>query len=191
MKTGYVVLLGMVALSGCHSNYSTTGTTPNPTPTVTPLPTPWPTVCPAWGCGPAPIHTVIVSDSSPGETKDTDLQQAEVEQDTIESRAGSIAEQFQMNYQSAVQLAALADHVQQLTSTNSLTADDREAIAGAALGIAGITSDEVNTATVKSLKGDQTGVDDLVTKAALNLGMPSSANLRDKLLPSLGVDLKN
>ena len=65
---------------------------------------------------------------------------------------------------------------------------DRDALTQAALGVAGIQMGDVNTAIDALGKtGSTTAVDDLMTKAASNLGMPSSAALRDQILPSLGI----
>ena len=70
-----------------------------------------------------------------------------------------------------------------------LTDDDRTAIADAALSVAGISNDDVTSAYANFVKGDKTAVDGLLTQAAVNLGMPSSAGLRDQILPSLGINL--
>ena len=60
---------------------------------------------------------------------------------------------------------------------------------GSALIVAGISGDEVNKAYTAYFNGDKSAVDGLVTQAAVNLGMPSDAGLRDQILPSLGINL--
>ena len=77
-----------------------------------------------------------------------------------------------------------------LTSSGQITEEDREAITHAALNVAGLSTDDVNAAIARMIKdGDKSAIDDLVNKAATNLGMPSSAGLRDQLLPALGINL--
>jgi len=49
----------------------------------------------------------------------------------------------------------------------------------------------VNDALAKMVQdGDQQAIDDLMNKAASNLGMSSSAGLRDQLLPALGIQFQ-
>jgi hypothetical protein len=172
-------------------------------PTIRPispiLPNPIPTVCPVWGCnGPEPIYPVdpintpvSISDSTDSGTRDTDLQQANLQSATLASRAQMLSTQFQMSVSAATQLAVLGDKVQLMTSQGQELSDaDRDAITQSALSIAGVTSDEVNQAFQQSVAGDNSATDALVAKAAQNLGMPSSDNLRGQLLQALGVQLQ-
>jgi hypothetical protein len=124
-----------------------------------------------------------------GGTKDVDLQKADYQSKTQDQRAQYIANQFQMSVSSALQLTQLSDKVVQMTKTNQMTGADRDAVTKSALGIAGISTDEVNDAFQKSMNGDTGAADDLLEKAAKNLGMSSSASLRDQLLPALGVSM--
>jgi hypothetical protein len=94
-----------------------------------------------------------------------------------------------MSFDSAVQLTKLADTVQSLSSQGAMTTEDRDAITQSALGVAGITTDQVNAAIANTINGDTKAMDDLIQQAAQNLGMPSSAGLRDQLLPALGINL--
>ena len=107
----------------------------------------------------------------------------------MNSRAQDLASQFSMSFESALQLSQLADRMNAMSSAGALTDDDRTAIADAALSVAGITNEQVTTAYSNFIKGDQTAVNGLLTQAAVNLGMPSSAGLRDQILPSLGINL--
>ena len=175
------------------------GCGPTPIHTFSPIPiasfgpNPTPTICPAWGCdGPEPIYPIgVVTDSTDSDTRDTDLQQANLQSATLASRAQAIANQFQMSVSAATQLAVLGDKVQAMTAQGQdLTDEDRDAITQSALNIAGLTSDEVNDAFQKSVAGDNSAADALVEKAAQNLGMPSSDNLRGQLLQALGVQLQ-
>jgi len=94
-----------------------------------------------------------------------------------------------MSFDSARQLAQLADQMSTLTASGADSEEAREAIAHAALGVAGISSDDVNQAVATAIKnGDQTAISALMDKAATNLGMQSSAGLRDQLLPTLGIN---
>ena len=70
-----------------------------------------------------------------------------------------------------------------------MTDDDRVALADAALNVAGISNDQVTAAYANYMNGDTTAVETLLTQAATNLGMPSSAGLKDQILPSLGINL--
>jgi hypothetical protein len=126
-----------------------------------------------------------------GATKDVDLQRAEVQQAAIEDRAQSLASSFSMNIESARQLTQLADKMNEFQSqSGGITTADQVALTNAALGVAGVSSNDLNSAIVKMTQNqDQSGVNDLLTKAAANLGMPSTAALRDQILPSLGINL--
>ncbi len=126
-----------------------------------------------------------------GQTHDVDLQQAQIANQQLEQAAQALASQYQMNTEKARQLAQLASRVSQLTQNgNSMTADDRESIANAALGVAHITAEEITDTLGKVARdGNQKAIDDLMVKAATNLGMPDATGLRDSLLPSLGISL--
>jgi flagellar biosynthesis/type III secretory pathway protein FliH len=122
-----------------------------------------------------------------GSTKDVDLQKANYQEKTLEDRAELIANQFQMSVEAATQLTQLSQKVQKMAMSGHMTAKDREAITKSALSIAGLTTEEVNDALKATMEGDKRATEDLLEKAARNLGMDSSADLRDKLLPSLGI----
>lgn len=130
-----------------------------------------------------------LTDSVDATTRDTDLQQADLQQADVATRAQSVATQFNMNYTAAVQLTQLSDKVQAMTKAGSMTSEDREAITESALSVAGIGTEDVNNAIAATLKGDTTAMNALMDKAATNLGMPSSAGLRDQILPALGINL--
>ena len=116
---------------------------------------------------------------------------ADVQMAAIEGRAQAFASQFQMDVGAARQLTQLADRMQSLTAQGQMTDEDRDALSQAALGVAGISGDDVAKAYARMLNSnDQSAVDDLMTKAATNLGMPSTAGLRDQILPSLGIKLQ-
>lgn len=129
-----------------------------------------------------------VTHSASSKSVDTDLQIAQVQQADFEARAEQIANRFQMELNSARQLTQLADKVEEMTRKSGLSSDDREAITESALGVAGISTDEVNQAIGKMLdEGNQKPIDALMNKAARNLGMPSSVGIREELLPALGI----
>jgi hypothetical protein len=129
-------------------------------------------------------------DSSIGtSTKDTDLQKAGVQTKSLEQRAQFIANQFSMSVGAATQLTQLSDRVKQMAVSGRMTSADRVAVTQSALGIAGLSTDQVNDAITRMNSGDESAASALMQKAAVNLGMPSSAALRDKLLPALGVTL--
>ena len=128
------------------------------------------------------------ADSVGGDTKDVDLQRSDFQQQGLNDRAQAFASQFQMDFDKAIVLTQLADKVQALTLRNEMTAQQRETIVDGALSTAGIKSDEVNSAIAQiGQHADQTAMNNLMEKAAKNLGMPSSAGLRDQLLPALGI----
>ena len=123
------------------------------------------------------------------DTKDVDLQRAELQGQNLDTQAQSISGQFGMSFESARQLAQLADKMSTLSASGSVSEEDRETITHAALSIAGLSTEDVNTAIQSMIKdGNQNAMDDLMNKAATNLGMTSSAGLRDQLLPSLGIN---
>jgi hypothetical protein len=210
-------LIALTMFSACNSHSTTTTTTTLSSGITPPTgtPTPEPTICPAWGCGKPPIiissggydptpmptptaigpakpvcgiETTCVEDSfGEGDTKDVDLQRADLQDQNMNDRAATIAQQFGMNFDSAHQLAVLADRVQTLTDAGTVSPDAEQAVIQSALSIAGLSQDEVTTAITQSLQGDESGVNALMDKAATNLGMSSTATLRDQLLPALGI----
>jgi hypothetical protein len=127
--------------------------------------------------------------SQSAQTKDVDLQQADLQQANDQARAQQISNQFQMSTQASIQLVQLSDRVKQMTKQGQMTTEDRDAVTKAGLTIAGVTPDQVNDAIQRSMNGDTGAADALLDKASQNLGMPSSAALRDKLLPALGYNL--
>lgn len=129
-----------------------------------------------------------VADSVGGVTKDVDLEQAQANEADQASRASNIANSFGMDYDKALQLTRLSDQVQSLSKSNQMTTEDQDAITQQALAVAGVSSEDVNKTVVQVVQtGDQSAIDNLMTKAATNLGMPSSAGLRDQILPALGI----
>lgn len=131
-----------------------------------------------------------LSNSVGGGTKDIDLQQSQADQADQASRARNFANQFQMDYGKALELTRLADQVQSLSKSNQMTGDDQQAITEKALAVSGISTVEVNQTIARVIRdGDQTAINDLLNKAATNLGMPSSAGLREQILPALGIKL--
>jgi predicted phage tail protein len=129
-----------------------------------------------------------ISDSVGGTTSDIDNQQAAIAQQNQAARAQSLANEFQMSFESAQQLTELSDQVKTLTARGQMTDEDRAAVMDKTLAIAKLTAAEVNSATAAAIKsGDTSAMDALMVKAAQNLGMPSSQGLRDKLLPALGL----
>jgi len=124
------------------------------------------------------------------DTHDTDLQRAEAQEQNLADRAQGISDQYQMTYEKAMELTKLADKVQAMTVQGQMTEDDRDAVVASAMGAAGVSEAEVNAAVASVAKdGNQNAINALMEKAAKNLGMPSSAGLRDQLLPSLGIQL--
>jgi hypothetical protein len=123
-----------------------------------------------------------------GDTKDVDLQRADLQGQNLDNKAQSLSGQFGMTFESARQLAQLADKMSSLSASGAVSEEARDDIARSALAVAGISSDDVNTAMASMIKdGDQKAVQALMDKAAANLGMSSSAGLRDQILPSLGI----
>lgn len=126
------------------------------------------------------------------QTKDTDLQHANVQQAALESAAQHVAAQFQMSVVAARQLVTVADRMNQLVAQGQgqITAADRMSVVSSVLSVGGVSTDDVNTALANSLKGDMTTANALVEKAATNLGMPDSQTLRNKLLPAYGINVQ-
>ena len=124
------------------------------------------------------------------DSHDTDLQRAEAQQQILTDRAQNIADQFQMGYDKALELTKLADKVQSMTVQGQMTLADRNAVVNSAMGMAGVNTAEVNAAMQSVAQdGNQKALNALMDKAAANLGMSSSAGLRDQILPSLGIQL--
>jgi len=105
----------------------------------------------------------------------------------MNNRASAIADKFGMDFGSAHQLAVLADRVQTLNAQGAVSSDDEQGVIQAAMGIAGLSQDEINSAITQSLQGNESATNSLMEKAAQNLGMSSTAVLRDQLLPALGI----
>jgi hypothetical protein len=128
--------------------------------------------------------------SNESDTRDTDLQQANLEQSDTTQRAQNLADHFQMSFDNALQVTELADKMNQLTASGQMTDEDRAAISDAALNLAGVTGAEVNAAVSDILTSkDETKMNALMDQAAAHLGMASSAGLRDEILPALGMHL--
>jgi hypothetical protein len=132
---------------------------------------------------------VIYSNS--GQNKDVDLVRAQVESQDLQSRAIAVSAQYGMSITGAAQLTQLSDRMQTLTvNGQQMTDEDRAALTEAAFEVAGVSGDDVNAAAATMIKtGDKTAVNDLLEKAATNLGMNSPAMLRDQILPSLGINI--
>ncbi len=131
-----------------------------------------------------------LSDSVESDTKDVDLQRSDVEEAALADRSAALANQFQMSLDGATQLTELADKVQALSSAGTMTTEDRQAITQAALSVAGLSSDDVNQATAKIIQtGNCAPLNDLMTKAASNLGMSSADGIREQILPTLGINI--
>ena len=126
-------------------------------------------------------------------TKDTGLEQAQFQQALMGAKAQGLVNRFSMSFSSAIQIAQLANRIQAISALGNgqLTAADRQAVTQSALNIVGITSDQVNAAVTQAQQGDSTAAEALLDTAAKNLGMSSSASLRDQLLPALGITLGN
>jgi len=126
------------------------------------------------------------------QTKDVDLQRADLQSDLQEQRAQTLASHFGMNIDSARQLSLLVDRMNSLTDgSGQISDEDRASLSDAAFSIAHISSDDVNAAIQNYIQnGDKSALDDLMEHAATNLGMPSSAGLRDEILPSLGINIQ-
>jgi flagellar biosynthesis/type III secretory pathway protein FliH len=122
-----------------------------------------------------------------GGTKDVDLQRAVIQEQNLADRAEKIANQFHMSLESATQLTHLTQKMQKMAMSGQMTLKDRQELTKNALNIAGLTPDEVNQALSQALKGDRRPAEDLIEKVAHNLGMDSSTDLRDKLLPNFGI----
>jgi hypothetical protein len=125
-----------------------------------------------------------------GASKDTDLQKANAQKADVTARAQTIANRFQMSVQASVQLVQLSDRVKQMSTVGAMSDSDRVAVTNAGLAVAGVTPDQVNQAIQKGLNGDDSAAEAMLSKAAKNLGMPSASNLRDQLLPALGVTIQ-
>jgi hypothetical protein len=126
--------------------------------------------------------------SQDSQTRDTDLQQAQIQNQDFLSRAAKVSTNYQMSFSSALQLTLLADKIN-ATTEQALTDQDRQAITQTTLSIAGVSSSDLTTAVTASMSGDDTASNNLVTKISQNLGMPSDTTLRNKILPLLGVSL--
>jgi len=122
-----------------------------------------------------------------GGTKDTMLQRAKAQNISAEDRAQGLADRFDMSFQSAYQLAQLSDQVKAMSVQGQLTDKDRDAIATSAFAIGGVSTDDVKDAVTGFKNGDKSKAEALMDKAASKMGMSSSAQLRDQILPAVGV----
>jgi hypothetical protein len=97
-----------------------------------------------------------------------------------------------MSLEGARQLTQLADTMQKLTAQGKFTGEDQLAVSSAALSVAGIKQEEFQSAMSDYLNHqNKNAFDSLINKGASNLGMSSSAGLRDQILPSLGLNVNN
>jgi hypothetical protein len=125
-------------------------------------------------------------------TKDVDLQRAQLAQQDLQARAQHFATRFQMNFESAFELTQLADTMQTLSAQNKFTGEDQLAISQTALTVAGISQTDFQAAMGNYLNNhDSHAFDALIDQGANHLGMPSSAALRDQILPSLGLSVNH
>jgi hypothetical protein len=115
---------------------------------------------------------------------------ANLESANFDENANQLATTYSLNIDAARQLVQLSDKMSQLQNKQGgLTAEDQAAITGAALGVAGIRTDEVNAATAQAIQNkDMTAVNALLAKGAANTGTTVTI-LRDQILPSLGLNL--
>ena len=58
------------------------------------------------------------------------------------------------------------------------------------MSVAGVKPEEVTAAIAQGMTGNTAPTEQLLERAARNLGMSSGAALRDNLLPSLGVSVE-
>ena len=94
-----------------------------------------------------------------------------------------------MNIEAARQLTQIADKMSMLTNqAGGMTDDDRASLTEAALGVAGISNDQVTKAYTAYFNGDKSAVNNLIGQAAANTGA-SETDLRSQILPSLGINL--
>ncbi len=112
------------------------------------------------------------------------------EKTQFDGEALQLATAYSLNIDAARQLTQLSDKMTELQAkAGGMTAEDQAAITDAALGVAGITTDEVNAATTQAIQHkDMTAVNTLLAKGAANTGT-TVAILRDQILPSLGLNL--
>jgi len=127
--------------------------------------------------------------STAGQTKDVDLQNADLQKQDLNEKAQKVASQFQMDFNAAMQLTQLADKFDKLSISGKMTDADRAAIIDSTLGVAGISTADVNKAIKSQMDGNKQALDELLEQGAKNLGMPNSAGLRDQILPQLGIKL--
>lgn len=127
--------------------------------------------------------------SAAGQTKDVDLQSADVQKKDLTAKAQTLASQYSMDFSAAMQLSQLADKFDKLSISGKMTDEDRAAIIDSSLGVAGISTADVNKAIKDGVNGDKQAIDKLLEQGAKNLGMPSSAGLRDQILPQLGIKI--
>jgi phosphoglycerol transferase MdoB-like AlkP superfamily enzyme len=128
--------------------------------------------------------------STQNQTRDTDLQQAQMQQAQFYQRAAAVSANFQMDFSKAVQLTTLSDKLDAIRNQGqALSDDDRAAMMQNLSGIVGVTSDDVSNAVVAQLKGNVQPTQDLIEAISKNLGMPSSTTLKDQILPQLGLGL--
>lgn len=127
--------------------------------------------------------------STVSQTKDVDLQNADVQKQDLTTKAQALASQYSMDFGAAMQLSQLADKFNRLSISGKMTDEDRAAIIDNSLGVAGISTADVNQAIKDGVNGDKQAIDKLLEQGAKNLGMPSSAGLRDQILPQLGIKI--
>lgn len=122
-----------------------------------------------------------------GKSKDTDLQKAKALQKNLSKRAEGLAQNFGLSLDKAKEVVQLTDQVRLMASAGKLTTADKMSITESALKIAGLTASDVDHALSQIKKGNMKPAGDLMEKAAQNLGMESTADLTDKLLPNIGL----
>lgn len=111
---------------------------------------------------------------------------ADLQAQDLVNRAQAISARFQMNIEAATRITLLSDKIQQINANGNMTEEASQSLAYEAFSIAGLNPNDVSSAIAKSVAGDESAELELLTSAALGLGMPSDM-LKSQLLPALGI----
>lgn len=126
--------------------------------------------------------------SADSQTHDVSLQLSQAKRMEVAKTAALISRNFQMDFNSSVQVTLLGEQIKQISQSRAITDSDRAAITNHLSQISGVTSDQLNQAISESMKGNDKLSNALVLQVSRNLGMPSDSNLR-AILAKMGTSV--
>lgn len=117
------------------------------------------------------------------ESTDVNLLAAESEEAKFFKKASNVSFEFNVNLSTAMGMVTLGSKLSQMNSDNEISAKDMEVLSKDLTKLTGVTADELMEAAFNTEAREQA-----LEKAAKTMGT-TSANIEQKLLPTLGINL--